>query len=320
MSSIPTNADPATDAAPVPATPVSTRPPVLRTLIRREFWEHRALWMAPLATAALLLVAAIFGQHNYDSAFTALPEQRLALFGVVMAYASVAQFVVLGLIVWMYASDCLYTERKDRSILFWKSMPVSDTLTVLSKVLVVTVIVPLGVYLVSALTTLLMSAIYLVRAWQDHAGGGAFWDASAWLRIQWVTLLTVVAGVLWYAPVTAFLMLVSAWARRSVQLWVFLTPAILVILERMVLGSHHVWNVLKYRLGNVFMDLSWTDAAHSSIRGLSDNVDKPMTLNLMVASVDPMPVLTNVDLWLGLVVAALLIVATVRIRQYRDDT
>ncbi|MEJ0004987.1 MAG: hypothetical protein WDM77_00960 [Steroidobacteraceae bacterium] len=84
---------------------------------------------------------------------------------------------------WMYAADCLYTERKDRSILFWKSMPVSDTLTVLSKLLVVMVIVPLGVYLVSAVTTLLMSGIYLVRAWQDHATG-AFWDGGAWLRIQ----------------------------------------------------------------------------------------------------------------------------------------
>jgi ABC-2 type transport system permease protein len=315
MNTLQTSADPATDAAPVPATPVSSaRPPVLRTLIRREFWEHRALWMAPLAMAALLLVAAIFGKVNFDSSFATLPEQRRALFGVIMAYASVAQFVVLGLIVWMYASDCLYTERKDRSILFWKSMPVSDTLTVLSKVLVVMVIVPLGVYLVSAMTTLLMSAIYLVRAWQDHAGGGAFWDAGAWLRIQWVSLLTVVAGVLWYAPVTACLLLASAWARRSVQLWVFLTPAILIIMERMVLGSHHVLNVLEYRLGNVFTHRAL------SFPGLGDAADQPLTLNLLVANVDPIPVLTNVDLWLGLVVAALLIVATVRIRQYRDDT
>jgi ABC-2 type transport system permease protein len=313
MNTLQTSADPATDAAPVPATPASARPPVLRTLIRREFWEHRALWMAPLAMAALLLVAAIFGR-GFDSSFVTLPEQQRALFGVIMSYAAVAQFVVLGIIVWMYASDCLYTERKDRSILFWKSMPVSDTLTVLSKVLVVTVIVPLGVYLVSALTTLLMSGIYLVRAWQDHAGGGAFWDAGAWLRIQWVTLLTVIAGVLWYAPVTAFLLLASAWARRNVQLWVFLTPVVLIIMERMVLGSRHVLNVLEYRLGDVFTHVA------VSFPGLSDAANRPLTLNLLVANVDPIPVLTNVDLWLGLVVAALLIVATIRIRQYRDDT
>jgi ABC-2 type transport system permease protein len=264
--------------------------------------------------AALLLIAAIFGKVNFDSDFATLPEQRRALFGVIMSLAAVAQFVVLGIIVWMYASDCLYTERKDRSILFWKSMPVSDTLTVLSKVLVVTVIVPLGVYLISALTTLLMSGIYVVRAWQDHAGGSAFWDAGAWLRIQWAALLTVVAGVLWYAPVTAFLLLASAWARRSVQLWVFLTPAILIIMERMVLGSHHVLNVLEYRLGDVFTHRAL------SFPGLGDTARQPLTLNLLVANVSPIPVLANVDLWLGVVVAVLLIVVTVRIRQYRDDT
>ncbi len=121
------------------------RPPVLRTLIRREFWEHRALWMAPLSVAALLLIGAIIGKVSFDSSLAALPEQRRALFGVFMAYAAIPQFITLGIITWMYAGDCLYTERKDRSILFWKSMPVSDTLTVLSKLLVVMVIVPLGI-------------------------------------------------------------------------------------------------------------------------------------------------------------------------------
>ncbi len=179
---------------PPPSLPAAfARPPVLRTLIRREFWEHRALWIAPLAVAAFVLIVAIIGKVSFDWNLAALPEQRRAVFGVIMAYAVVPQYITLGIIMWMYAADCLYTERKDRSILFWKSMPVSDTLTVLSKSLVVMVIVPLGVYLVSAVTTLLMSGIYLVRAWQDHAGG-AFWDGGAWLRIQGTSLIAVVAA------------------------------------------------------------------------------------------------------------------------------
>jgi ABC-2 type transport system permease protein len=225
----------------------------------------------------------------------------------------VPQFLVLGVVSWMYAGDCLYTERKDRSILFWKSMPVSDTLTVLSKLLLVVVLVPLGVYVVSLVTTLLMSGIYLVRAWQDHAGG-FFWDGGTWLRIQWITLVSVVAGTLWYAPITAFLMLVSAWARRSVQLWVFLPPIILAVGESFALGSHHIRNVLFYRLGGVF--------AHPGmiVPGPVTGTDPRGTLNLLFANIDPSPVFANVDLWLGLVVAAVLIVATIRIRQYRDDT
>jgi ABC-2 type transport system permease protein len=296
-----------------PAAVFQARPPVLRTLIRRELWEHRALWIAPLAVAGLLLLLAIIGMRNFDSSGVALPEQRRALFAVIMAYAVVPQFLVLGVVSWMYAGDCLYTERKDRSILFWKSMPVSDTLTVLSKLLLVVVLVPLGVYVVSLVTTLLMSGIYLVRAWQDHAGG-FFWDGGTWLRIQWITLVSVVAGSLWYAPITAFLMLVSAWARRSVQLWVFLPPIILAVGESFALGSHHIRDILFYRLGGVF--------THSMVALPAARTDAEATgaLNLLFANIDPSPVFANVDLWLGLVVAAALIVATIRIRQYRDDT
>jgi ABC-2 type transport system permease protein len=292
---------------------ISGHPPVLRTLIRREFWEHRALWMAPLAVAALLLIGAIIGKVNFDSPLAALPEQRRALFGVFMALAAVPQYITLGIVMLVYAGDCLYTERKDRSILFWKSMPVSNTLTVISKLLVVMAIVPLGVYFVSAITTLLMSGIHVVRAWQNHTGD-VFWDAGTWLRIQWVSLVAIVAAVLWFAPITALLLLVSAWARRSVWLWVFLPPVILIMMERIALGSSHVWDILWYRLGGVFTHSGVSYPAFDSAAG------QHPTLNLLFANIDPLPVFGNVDLWLGLCVAALLIVATIRIRQYRDDT
>jgi ABC-2 type transport system permease protein len=230
-----------------------------------------------------------------------------------MTLASLPQYITLLLTTLIYAGDCLYSERKDRSILFWKSMPVSNTLTVVSKLLVVMAIVPLGVYLVSAITTLLMSGIHVVRAWQSPSGD-VFWDAGTWLRIQWVSLVAIVAGVLWFAPITAFLLLISAWARRSVWLWVFLPPVILIMMERIALGSSHVWNILWYRLGGVF--------THSgvSVAGFGNAAGQHPTLNLLFVNVDPVPVFANVDLWLGLCVAALLIVATIRIRQYRDDT
>jgi ABC-2 type transport system permease protein len=214
----------------------------------------------------------------------------------------------------IYAGDCLYTERKDRSILFWKSMPVSDRLTVLSKLLVVMVIVPLGIYLISGVTTLLSSGIYVVRAWQDHTGD-TYWDAATWLRIQGISLVAVVAGVLWYAPVTAFLMLASAWARRNVWLWVLLPPVVLIMLERIALGTNYVMNVVWYRLGGVF---AYTQPAAPGVGDAAGQQSR--SLNLLFANVDPFPVFANIDLWLGVGVAVLLIVATIRIRQYRDDT
>jgi ABC-2 type transport system permease protein len=305
--------EPTPDAI-APVAVAERHPPVLRTLIRREFWEHRALWIAPLSVAALLLIGAIIGKVSFDSSLATLPEQRRALFGVYMTLASIPQYITLLLTTTIYAGDCLYTERKDRSILFWKSMPVSDRLTVLSKLLVVMVIVPLGIYLISGVTTLLSSGIYVVRAWQDHTGD-TYWDAATWLRIQGISLVAVVAGVLWYAPVTAFLMLVSAWARRNVWLWVLLPPVVLIMLERIALGTNYVMNVVWYRLGGVF---AYTQPAAPGVGDAAGQ--QARSLNLLFANVDPFPVFANIDLWLGVGVAVLLIVATIRIRQYRDDT
>jgi ABC-2 type transport system permease protein len=301
--------EPAVEVASVESSPtIAHRPPVMRTLIRRELWEHRALWIAPLSVAALLLVGAIIGKMNFDFGEATLPEQRHAVFAAIMAVSSIPLYMTLGIMSWMYAGDCLYAERKDRSILFWKSMPVSDTLTVLSKVLVVLVLVPLAIYLLSALITLLISGIYVVRASQ---GNGAFWDTVTWLRIQWITLELLVAGTLWYAPIIAFLLLVSAWARRSVWLWVFLPPIVLIMLELMALGTHHFWDWLLYRLGGVF---------RHAAPNMTPMPNSDQSLNLLFTNVNPLPIFTNIDLWLGLAAAAALIVATIRIRQYRDDT
>ena len=132
--------------------------------------------------------------------------------------------------------------------------------------------------------------------------------------IQGTSLIALVAAVLWYAPVTAFLMLVSAWARRSAQLWVLLPPVVLIMMERIALGTNHVMDVVWYRLGGVFAQ------APPDFAGATQAARHGRTLNLLFTSIDPYPVFANVDLWLGLVVAALLIVATIRIRQYRDDT
>ena len=127
-------------------------------------------------------------------------------------------------------------------------------------------------------------------------------------------MVAVAAAVLWFAPITAYLLLVSAWARRNVWLWVLLPPVILFVTEYFALRTDHVWNMLMYRLGGVF---THPGMAFSRPHVLAD---QGQTLNMLFVNVDPLPVFSNVDTWLGVGVAALLIVATIRIRQYRDDT
>src|SRR5581483_4709303 len=216
----------------------------LLTLIRREFWEHRALWIAPLAVAALVMLGAVIGHASIGSDTAAAdPSMRQGLFGVALLLFGVPQWITLSVILWFYSVDCLYAERKDRSILFWKSMPVSDLETVLSKFLVAGLIVPLGVFVLTSLTSLLFCAVWALRGRFDP-GVVNLWDTGTWLHVQALTFVGVLATTLWYAPLTAYLLMLSAWARRNVSVWAIVPPLAAVIVEQIAFHTHHLRTVL----------------------------------------------------------------------------
>jgi ABC-2 type transport system permease protein len=299
---------------------------MLLTLIRREFWEHRVLWMSPLAVAALLLIGAAFGRHEIARA---LPEGRMvltpqmvrAIFAVSMLGLGFAQNLVMSVVLWYYAGDCLYAERRDRSILFWKSMPVSDGQTVLSKALIALVVVPIGVYLVTAVTTVLYSGIWSAWRWSGHPAP-FLWDTGTWLQLQAVSFLDLVIAMLWYAPITAYLMFLSALVRRNVQLWVFLPPIVGIILERLLFGTHYLLTVILYRLRPgwqsgivVYIQQLFTGQGGADVASLA-----PSTNPNPLIVIHPERGFANIDLWIGLAVALALFFAAARLRRYRDET
>jgi len=155
-----------TEAAPVPAAPAlvaraGTLDTIL-TLARRELWEHRSLWIAPLVVQGLLLLGMFVGHTSFDEGdgpHTLTAQQRVALFTIVQWALAQPLFIVTAICVGFYLLDCLYAERKDRSILFWKSLPVSDGLTVASKFLVAAVVVPLGALVLALVSDLVYTAI-----------------------------------------------------------------------------------------------------------------------------------------------------------------
>lgn len=181
----------------------------LPVLIRREFWEHRALWIAPLAVAALILLAALFGHVEVNLRDVLTEEQRRTVFAITQWALTIPQYLVMLVLLSFYLLDCLHAERKDRSILFWKSLPVSDAATVLSKLLVALVVVPLGVYCLTLVTDLLFAGIWALRFGSD-AGPLLAWDTGIWLRVHGLMLLGLVIAILWYAPIAGYLLLVSA--------------------------------------------------------------------------------------------------------------
>jgi ABC-2 type transport system permease protein len=290
----------------------------LLTLIRRELWEHRALWLCPLVVAGLLVLTAavVHARVDLDDMARLGPfasQQKVALFTIAQWALSMPLALAASIVLWFYALDCLYAERKDRSILFWKSLPVSDGLTVLSKALVAIVVVPLGVYLLAAATGLAFSGLFAVRAAFGYAPPVLSWDGLEWIRTQFALLLLTLVGLLWTAPIVGYLILVSALSRKSPFVWALMPPLVGALLERIVFGTHYLWSFLVYRFAGIWYLL---DVQHSNIvthQGLRPFGTLLDVLNWRGA-------FGSIDLWLGVVATAVMLYVAARLRRYHDDS
>jgi ABC-2 type transport system permease protein len=288
----------------------------LLTLVRRELWEHRSLWLAPLVVTALLAVCAAIGRIHLDvdDAAPAYSEaQRVAIATIIQWVLAMPLYLVAMFVTAFYLLDCLYAERKDRSILFWKSLPVSDQLTVSAKMLVALVAVPFGVFALALVADLLFTAILGVRVFSGSLPPLFSWNTYEWLRAELVMLLITATAVLWYAPLAAYLLLVSAAARRAPILWATLPLVLGPVLEWVAFGSRHLLDFISYRINGIW----WLLGIHNT-HIISKHEVRAVGTALEVLNFRGL--LTSIDLWLGLAVAAALVYAAVRIRRYRDDT
>jgi ABC-2 type transport system permease protein len=213
-------------------------------LVRREFWENRAIWMIPAMIGGLMILIALFGRVDLMAIPSQVPSRAVG--GGFLLAVGVTFFAVLSIYSTWYLLDCLYADRKDRSVLFWKSLPISDTTTVMSKLATAVIVIP-AVYLAAAdLTTLMMAFIISVRV--SSSIGGALWHADVWLQLQALWLYVIVTTAIWYLPIVAYLLVVSAWAKRAVMLWSILPPVALILAERWFLGSHVIEQQIGERL------------------------------------------------------------------------
>src|SRR5450631_3813737 len=110
-------------------------------LIRREFWENRAIWIIPAVVGAFLILAALFGRIDVMVIPTQVPGRAVG--EVFLAAVGATFFAVMSIYATWYLLDCLYADRKDRSVLFWKSLPISDATTVLAKLFTGLIAIPL---------------------------------------------------------------------------------------------------------------------------------------------------------------------------------
>jgi ABC-2 type transport system permease protein len=283
-----------------PAAMSATRP--LYWSVRRELWENRSIYIAPLAVAAVTLFGFLIATIGRALSAADLAQRRAVLEGpyhFATALIMATTFVV-GI---FYSLDALHGERRDRSILFWKSLPVSDLTTVLSKASIPLVVLPLltiAIVVATQWIMLLLSSLVLLGSGLNVA---TLWTQSSLFQTSLMLLYHLVTvHVLWYAPMYAWLLLVSGWARRATFLWAALPLFAIWIIEKVAFNTSHFARLLMYRM-------SGPEAYDLGARGGASM--HPM------ATLDPGKFLSTPGLWVGLAVAAAFLAAAVRLRRYQ---
>ena len=219
----------------------------LLALVHREYWENKgAFRTTPLVIGGIYIVfllMSIFTTAHFDNelytfreAVRLLAEQpetfRAAHGYEVMLGSSVFFTIVLAFVVFFYLLGALYDDRKDRSILFWKSLPASDTLTIASKLLAAMVLAPLIFWVVFVLTQIVMAVIASLMVLSVGENPWTlFLSVLNPLKAWSILLLSYLAASIWFLPLYGWLLLVSAFAPRIPLLFAVLPPVVFAILQ-----------------------------------------------------------------------------------------
>jgi ABC-2 type transport system permease protein len=291
-----------------PDTSPQTRP--MYWSVRRELWENRSIYLAPLLVAAVVLFATSMSTIGLPKKMRNLPtlsaaKQHSAIatpFSMAPAPIMLTTFLV-GI---FYCLDALYGERRDRSILFWKSLPVSDRTTVLSKMSIPLVVLPLIAFVLSVITQILLLELSTVVLLGNGLSPARLWSEFQFFQGLPIMLYGLTVHVLWFAPAYAWLLLVSAWARRTPVLWATIPLFAIALLERMAFSTTYFGNMLKYRVVGAMRE-----AFAFSPNGRNGDIDH-------LSQLTPARYLSAPGLWVGLLFAAACLAAAVRLRRSRE--
>ena len=275
--------------------------------VRREIWEYRSIYVAPLIVAGLVLLGFVISSSHFAIRIRA--AERLGPMQLQEAieapYGSGALFLmgIVFLISIFYSIEALQGERRDRSILFWKSLPLSDLTVVLSKMVVPVVILPVIAVVLTVVTHVVMLLLNLGIAQASGVSGATLWNNLSLSRM-WLMMLYHMLALhgLWMAPFYAWLLLVSAWARRAAFLWAVLPLVAIGVVEKLAFNSRHFADWLFYRFGGAPAAEAYP-GSHMAVHAWGH-------LSFTQFVLDP-------GLWTGLTAAAVFLFAAARIRRSR---
>lgn len=313
-------------------------------LLKREYWENRGgfLW-APVITGGIIvflnLVLAIIGSiaarremgnsgfvaedmdpAHMNDALGAMGDGML-LGGVVLAC------VVLAFVVFFYALGSLYDDRRDRSALFWKSLPVSDLQMVLSKAtwaLVLAPLVAIGVGLLIGVALWAISALTITV--NGLPAGHAVFTQSHPLKVIGGVLASLPVYMLWALPTIGWLMFCSAAARSKPFLWAVLLPVLVCVVISMMailpgvdVPHDKVWYTGLYRGLMSVLPGTWYPTLAGGLTAPDASFQNPNELADAVDLTRSWLAFKSMDIWIGAAIGAGLIAASVQLRRWRDE-
>ena len=331
-----------------------------KLLLKREFWEHKGgFFWAPIWAGGISLVLTLMalvvgevaarravasGKMSFDgdiningldlSALTSKMDaadlQKLAGgIDISTVMSSAWPMIVLAFVVFFYCLGSLYDERKDRSVLFWKSLPVSDRDTVLSKAasaLLVAPLIAVGVAIACMFGFLLLVSAFVLL----HNGNPLtlVWGPGNPLQLAGSMLATIPVYALWALPTVGWLLLCSAWSKSKPFLWAIMLP----VFAGIFISWFDIMNVFNLESGWFWKNIvargllsavpgTWFDVAHINNAHItsSEAARQIESVHQLLSLKTTYSVLLTPQLWIGAVVGAAMIYGAIRLRRWRDD-
>jgi ABC-2 type transport system permease protein len=301
----------------------------MTALLKREIWEHRSIYVTPVAIASIVTLGtlaalmfaggfakeldiAIFGATNLAGD----AERKVVLTGFFIGTSWLFLFAA-GVLTIFYTLDSLYAERKDKSILFWRSLPITDAEAVLAKLATALLVIPLGT-IVAVIATHIVNLI-VTSIWVSAKGGDAgllIWG-SVPLLDNWLAALIVMLGTaLWMSPFVGWFLFVSAYTKRSPLLMAFMPLVLIPLLEVIFLRSSMFVEAVFGRGGMMPLFRGM------DLKGFFDEDKLRVNEEVvsLLAQLDVVKFLTSVSMWTGVIVCGIFVTAAIYVRRYRDES
>lgn len=311
-------------------------------LLKREFWENRGgfLW-APLIAGAIFsflyllmaIIGSIAGRKSMGEngfVINGTPDEiakAVGAFGDGVLLAGVLlSCVILAFVVFFYALGSLYDDRRDRSVLFWKSLPVSDAKMVLSKTVWALVLAPIAAVAIGIVIGLVLWVISALTLTVNGLGAGtAVFTDSHPLRIIGGVLSSLPVYIFWALPTIGWLMFCSAWARSKPFLWAVLLPILSSVIASMTailpgFDVRHdlVWYTLVYRGLLSVVPGSWYPAIGRGPADSNVDIDTPDQLANAIDLTTSWHAFATMDMWIGVAFGVACLAGAIYLRRWRE--